>query len=357
MTRTLEELYTEIYMNGIKSLNELKEDSDLYSEFEEAVYNFLCSTDVAKGIYKSSAAYYDKLGSSDIDSTVPMDVVNEKTGRMEHFNKKVDLKHGDLIHTYYIYLFTETKKKGKSKGNDFFTIIFNTPELEAWLPITVKSFSNWIMDRKNSEKADDSLDRPLTDDSTDTSYALGSMAYTGMNNETSIGNRRKRGAVTGEKTPESTYISTMASTNMITSLADNFLLSHPEYFVSLNWYLCNSEGKYKPTRLYRFFEKKLMLQPSSSEVAQKTVKGVLKDLRRFGLNPDSIPLNNINYTRIVKLLVEIKAISTEKNDFSPEPAKMVALKEREEKVIAELSRWYDRCKHNFRQNKTVLTYK
>lgn len=357
MTRTLKELYTHIYMNGIKSLDELKKDSGLYSEFEEAVYNFLCSPDVAKGIYRATAAYYDKLGSFDTDSTVQIDIVTEKTGRMEHFNKKIDLKHGDLIHTYYIYLFTETKKKGKSKGNDFFTIIFNTPELEAWLPITVKSFSNWIMDRRNSEKADDSLDRSLSSGSGDDSFLLGSKAYNGMNNETSIGNRRKRGAVTGEKTPESTYISTIASTDMITSLADNFLLSHPEYFVSLNWYLCNLEGKYKPTRLYRFFEKKLMLQPSSSEVAQKTVKGALRDLRRFGLNPDSIPLNDINYTRIIKLLNEIKAISTEKNNFSPESAKIAALKEREDKVIAELSRWYDRCKHNFRQNKTVLTYK
>jgi len=337
--KTLSELYNDIYAKNIKSLDELKDHADLYNQFEEAVYSFLCSPEVAKGIYKASSKYYSEHGNSDVKGTIQVDVVNENTKTTDRYNKVVSLNHGDLIHMYYTYLFTETKKKGAHKGEDFFTIIFNNPELDAWIPTTVKSFSNWIMDLSTTTKTDDSLDRSLSSDSSD-STTLGDVTPD------------------TQKTPETKYISNVASHDIINSLADQFLLSHPEDFVSLNWFIQNPKAMYKPTELYNYFTE-ILQNHSPLETAKVVVGRTLEDLSIFNLETDTINLDEIDFCRILAILDQIKSINDKEAELTSASTEkeITSIKKRKKEVVAELSHWYERCKNRFQKNKTVLSYR
>lgn len=335
----LNEIYNEIYKKNIKSLNELKDHADLYNQFEEAVYSFLCSPEVAKGIYKASSMYYSKHGNSDVKGTIQVEVINENTKTTDHYNKVVSLTHGDLIHMYYTYLFTETKKKGAHKDEDFFSIIFNNPELDAWIPTTVRSFSNWIMDLSKTTKTDDSLDRSLSSDSSDSS-TLGDVTPD------------------TQRTPENKYISSVASHDMINSLADQFLLAHPEDFVALNWFIQNPKAMYKPTELYNYFAE-ILQNHNTLETAKAVVKRTLEDLSIFNLETDSINLDKIDFCRIIAVLDQIKSINEKEAALTivSSENEFTSIKKSKKEVVAELSHWYERSKNRFQKNTTVLSYR
>lgn len=345
---SLYKVYKDIHTNHITSIEKLKNSyPDLYERLMDSVYEYLISDEVSNAIFQSCSTYYGKAGKAETESIIQVDFIDKESMRNKHFFTKIGLKHGDLVHDYYIYLLTEVKKKGKTKGLDFFSIIFKNEDLESWIPITLSSFENWIYDRWRTTRATDSLDMPINSDSNNDDYTLASLI-----SDSTI------------STPGSIFESKVVTYDILNDLAKESLGRHPEWFIALDWILfsCNN-GMYKPTDLYNKFTE-ILTEHSVSEATQLIISDTLNDLSTLGLDTAMIN-HSIDLRRVSKLLENIKAIADNRSkeylytlvDDSARTSCLKVASENERKVITNLSHWLERARRSFQKNKTVLAYK
>lgn len=109
--------FTRLYINKIISLEMLKNTyPDLFEQLKYSIYEYLISNEVSNANYQARPAYYGKAGKAETESIIRIDKESKKSN--QSFTK-IGSKYGDLVHNYFIYLFTKVKKKGKSIASSF----------------------------------------------------------------------------------------------------------------------------------------------------------------------------------------------------------------------------------------------